>query len=428
MSTSTQQETTALTVVQRAAVALGSTKAAAELVALVEASKSITAVTNKDGRTECHAAAMRAMTARTNIEKIGKEARDDATKFSKAVIAEEARLIAIIKPEEDRLKGLRDAWDEKVAAEKADAERKERERIAAIQLRITGIKETPIKFAAADSFDVQGAILELSELEIGADFGEFLGDATDAKIDALDTLRSMFEAKARAEDAAECARKEREAEAERMRQERAELDRQREAQDAARKESERVAAESLRQQREEIERQQKVIAEQQEQIRREAARLEEIDREQKRAKAEEEAKATAKAKAEQEEAERQRKASEEAAVHATTLTDVLNAAAPAAITQVLSDPAAQPAAIAVTQAIPPAPVVAAAPDNGRYIRLGELNALLGFDASTEFLAKLGFAATKEKNARLYRECDVPAICQAIIEHVAGVPARMRRAA
>lgn len=416
MSTSTQQETTALTVVQRAAVALGSDKAAAELAALVEESKSITAVTNKDGRTECHAAAMRAMTARTNIEKIGKEARDDATKFSKAVIAEEARLIAIIKPEEDRLKGLRDAWDEKVAAEKAEAERKERERIAAIQLRITGIKETPIKFAAADSFDVQGAILELSELEIGADFGEFLGDATDAKIDALDTLRSMFEAKARAEDAAECARKEREAEAERMRQERAELDRQREAQDAARKESERVSAESLRQQREEIERQQKVIAEQQEQIRREAARLKEIDREQKRAKAEEEAKATAKAKAEQEEAERQRKAIEAAAIIVPTTANSS------------TEPAATPAAIAVTQAIPPAPVVAAATDSGRYIRLGELNALLGFDASTEFLAKLGFAATKEKNARLYRECDVPAICQAIIEHVAGVPARMRRAA
>lgn len=137
--------------------------------------------------------------------------------------------------------------------------------------------------------------------------------------------------------------------------------------------------------------------------------------ERERIRAEEEARATAKAKAEQEEAERQRNATSTA--RAADRVGAMISGSP--------EPAAQPAAIAVTQAIPPAPVVAAAPDNGRYIRLGELNALLEFDASTEFLAKLGFAATKEKNARLYRECDVPAICQAIINHVAGVPGRMQ---
>lgn len=60
-----------------------------------------------------------------------------------------------------------------------------------------------------------------------------------------------------------------------------------------------------------------------------------LEAERERIRAEEEAKATAKAKVEQEEAERQRKAAEE--------------------------PAAQPAAIAVTQAIPPAPAAAADP-------------------------------------------------------------------
>lgn len=68
---------------------------------------------------ECHSAAMAATKARTAIVQAGKAARDDATRFSKAVIAEEARLIAIIQPEESRLKVLRDEWDAKEAREKA---------------------------------------------------------------------------------------------------------------------------------------------------------------------------------------------------------------------------------------------------------------------------------------------------------------------
>lgn len=74
-----------------------------------------------------------------------------------------------------------------------------------------------------------------------------------------------------------------------------------------------------------------------------------------RIRAEEEAKATAKAKAEQEEAERQRKAAEEAAakIERDRLTEANQTR--------YEEPAAQPAANAVTQAIPPAPVVVAAP-------------------------------------------------------------------
>lgn len=42
--------------------------------------------------------------ARIAIEKKGKELRDDANKFAKAVISKEKELIAIVEPEEDRLK------------------------------------------------------------------------------------------------------------------------------------------------------------------------------------------------------------------------------------------------------------------------------------------------------------------------------------
>lgn len=131
----------------------------------------------------------------------------------------------------------------------------------------------------------------------------------------------------------------------------------------------------------------------------------------------------AKAKAEQEEAERQRKASEEATSTARASDRV------GAMISGSPEPAAQPAPATVGRLDETA--VHAAPDNGRYIRLGEINALLGFTVTGEFLAGIGFVGKQDKNARLYRECDFPLICRAIVEHiamVASVPAAMRRAA
>lgn len=94
------------------------------------------------------------------------------------------------------------------------------------------------------------------------------------------------------------------------------------------------------------------IADEDKRLREQNERILEAEREKMRR--EEEAKATAKAKAEQDEAERQRKASEEAAakIERDRLTDANQTR--------YEEPVAQPAAKAVTQAIPPAPAVVAA--------------------------------------------------------------------
>jgi len=47
--------------------------------------------------------------ARVRIEKTGKALRDDALKFQRAVIAKEKELVAIIEPEEDRLRAIEQA-------------------------------------------------------------------------------------------------------------------------------------------------------------------------------------------------------------------------------------------------------------------------------------------------------------------------------
>ena len=103
-------------------MALGSSQTRQNLLTLVAKSAHLVEVKNKAARDEIHSAAMVLVNARTTISKTGKAARDDATKFSKAVIFEEASLISLTEPEEKRLLALRDAWDDAIAAEKAAKE------------------------------------------------------------------------------------------------------------------------------------------------------------------------------------------------------------------------------------------------------------------------------------------------------------------
>lgn len=251
---------TALTVVARAALALGSDKARAELAELVKKSANITEVKNAAGREECHSAAMVLVRARTNIEKIGKAARDDATKFSKAVIAEEKALIGITQPEEDRLLGLRDGWDKARAAEKAEAERIERERVAAIHARIGAIKaNATLALECRTSAKVEELLQAMTDKWVAYnfedDFEEF-GDEAQAAYDATAarmkeiSCAKLAEEQERARIAAE-----QEAERQRLAAERAELERRREAARAEqakadeerRKQAEADAAELARQ-------------------------------------------------------------------------------------------------------------------------------------------------------------------------------------
>jgi predicted phage-related endonuclease len=52
--------------------------------------------------------------------------------------------------------------------------------------------------------------------------------------------------------------------------------------------------------------------------------------------------------------------------------------------------------------------------------LGEISTRLGFNVTSVFLATLGFEATNVKAAKLFHEEDFPAICRALIEHIAEV--------
>ena len=100
-------------------------------------------------------------------------------------------------------------------------------------------------------------------------------------------------------------------------------------------------------------------------------------------------------------------------------------AAIAAAAQATQASAPEPAPV-VSQPVASMPVVAQKPaaviDNGARIKLGEINSRIApLSITADGLAELGFThVATEKAAKLYRESDWPAICEALIQHITQV--------
>lgn len=324
-----QKQTTELTVVERAAVALASTERETSLRDLVAKSTDLVEVKNAAARDQVHAAAMVLRTARTDIQKAAKAARDDANAFSKAVIAEEKRLVAITEPEENRLISMRDEWDEAREAEKREKLEAEQRRVAAIREHIDDIRAIAVRMVSCASYVIAVEIEDLEALGITTDrFAELTGEAEMVRGTTLDKLRELHAAaiahEAEQERIAaerEALERERAALAEQQRQE-AEARAAREREEAvARAEQERIdrerreaeeAARRAQQEREDAERraaieaeEQRLAAERAEMARRQA----ELDRAEREQREREEAAARAAAA---EEERRAREAREQA--------------------------------------------------------------------------------------------------------------------
>jgi len=266
-------ESTALTLPARAAIALQSTAAEAHLRELLAGTVGITSVTNRAGREECHKAAMAITKARTAIVSAAKAARDDANAFSKAVIAEERRLIGIVEAEEARLKGLRDAWDADQERIRKEAEQREKSRIDGILARIQELRDYPAMAAPYSAARAQELFCELSGISIGDSFGEYKEKALAVKNSALVAVASIVDAKIAAEE--ESARIKAEAEAARLAAEAAaaahaaELAELRKKQEAA-EEQRRIEAEAAKAEQERIQADRDRIAAEELRIEREA--------------------------------------------------------------------------------------------------------------------------------------------------------------
>lgn len=392
--------TTELTLPQRAAVALKSAEHELALIELAAKSADIKEILNADGRTQAHSAGMSLRNTRTTISATGKAARDDATKFSKAIIEEENRLIALIEPEEKRVLALRDAWDAKIEAEKQAKIEANRQRIAAINESIASVKVLPTVLAGATSQKISKAMSLLVDQTDFESFSEFESEYRLVRSGVLERLAKM-ETEARA---AEC-------EADRLRQE---AERQRleqvERAEQVRIEQERIAVEQAKQ-RAELERQMTEMADKQ---RAESERIQSELAELARQK-QEIADANAKLEAARQSAFDEKERAEALALQQADAAEKL----------FIPEESLKPAQTFETKLWPfPTPVKSAAEASASdalripTLRLGQIGEKLGFPLTAEFLRSLGFEhSAKDKSAMLYRDYQFPEICAVLVRHI-----------
>ncbi|MHB1939023.1 MAG: hypothetical protein ACYCOR_20985 [Acidobacteriaceae bacterium] len=223
-------EHTELAPLDRAERVLGFVERKAQLAELATKSHRIVQVIDSASYAECHGARMPLKAMRVEIQKAGKLAREDATAFSKAVIAKEKELIDVIAPEEQRLQALQDAWDAARQAEKDAIAAVEKARLDAITEKINTIHSMPLQ-AVGKSASAIHTLLE-SVRCIDPSFAAEQADyATRVRDEVVATLSAIH---AQAVEA--------EAEAARLAAERAELAQLRAEQEARQAEESRQAA------------------------------------------------------------------------------------------------------------------------------------------------------------------------------------------
>jgi len=231
--------------VERAIAALSFETVRAEVSKLATQYADITAISNKAGRDQAHAAAMTLKNRRVEIQRRAKEVREDAVAFQKAVIDKGDELAALIEPEEQRLLKLRDAWDAEQERIKREAAEAEQRRKQGHEAKIADIRSVVVDSSGKSALCLQHIISGLEMEDVSeASFEEYAPVASRAKAETLDKLRAM-KAEAEAREAEQARIKaEQEAEAKRLAAEREELARLRAEAEARRKEEEAKAAEA----------------------------------------------------------------------------------------------------------------------------------------------------------------------------------------
>ena len=395
-------ELTTLPPEARAAIAMESTATEQYLTGLATAHAGITEAKDKAGRDQAHRAAMQLMQARMAVEKTADDAKADAKRFVAGINSECARLVAIVKQEEVRLKGVRDEWDsEQARIKEAEAEAK-RKRIEALNQRIAAIRDIGSRaMRCATSEQAQAIASELDAVDFeGMD--EFEADAQYAHGEATETCAAVIE---RLQAAEQTARE--------LEQQRAELA-------AAKAEAGAARAELAR-----------IRAEEQAKAEREASELVEAER---RAEA-----ARQHAEAERQKAQNERKRIEFDRVwndqHANLAEAEAEAAARQWVERVIEAPVEEDpkekAKEALHKWVEIASAAKAEADNtpaataqatGPMLKLGEINACIApISITVDGLAQLGFTpAATDKASRLYRAADLPLILAAMVRYLNGV--------
>ena len=153
-----------LTADQRAELVLAFDATRTKLQALAKQSTTLTKVDTDDNLAAAKSARAKLQAARLTIEKTGKAARDETTKFNKAVIAKERELISEISPEEDRLAKLILAEQQRQEEAERIAREEEQRRADAIRSAFERVRSLPAIGATMDVFAIDELIAEATRL------------------------------------------------------------------------------------------------------------------------------------------------------------------------------------------------------------------------------------------------------------------------
>lgn len=189
------EQTTALTVAERARTAIGlPAEIEQQLHELAKRTTDIVVIVSPDDRAQVHGALMTLKNQRIAIENAGKDARDDANKFARAVIAEAGRPCSIIEPEEGRLFDLRKKWDDAREAEKQAKIAAELRRVRDLQELVDCYRGNQTLTPSSGSALIAEHIEDLERQPVDESFQEFQQHAADAKAAGLERLRALHAA------------------------------------------------------------------------------------------------------------------------------------------------------------------------------------------------------------------------------------------
>jgi len=140
---------------------------------------------------------------RTGLEKKRKEVKAPVLELARRIDAEAERITAELLLIEEPLTAQIDADDARRAAEKAERDRLEAERVAAAQAKIDEINAYPVRAATADAAGIQDLHDELAGIEPSLEaYGNRAGEAIQARDKALTTLAGLHAAALAREEAA----------------------------------------------------------------------------------------------------------------------------------------------------------------------------------------------------------------------------------
>lgn len=195
---------------------------------------------------------------RTGLEKLRVELKAPALERSRLIDAEARRITAELSALEDPLDDLIKSEETRKERERAEAEEKEQQRVAAINDRIMAIDSAPGRWVGKPSAEIEGALECVRDIIIEGHFGEFEPRAAASKARAVATLEQLYEGAA-AQEKTQAAERQRQAderaELDRLRAEGAERDRKAEADRIERERADAAARDKLeKEQRESRER------------------------------------------------------------------------------------------------------------------------------------------------------------------------------